>query len=523
MKKYAGILVLASLIIVVIIPYANSLRNPFMWDEEEIIVSNPMIKDLRYLPLVFKTDIFGRPVKAGGFYRPLYMLSFAADYRMWGLDPFGYHLFSIILHILNALLFYVLMSRIGLQRKTAWLAALLFALFPANSGAVTPIAMRDGLLMVFLSMSCLLLFLKGIKSSAVYFFCSALVFVTAVFTKESSLVLPLLIAAYAFIFLDKDRRRKIFLPLTVLVGIAALYCVSRFLFLGNPFSRTLSLINEASLIERLYTLPRILWTSLRIIVAPFVLQSEYHFVVHSFKDAYVWGGAPLLVLFSVLIARRSKPALFFLLWFFIGLLPYSNILLPLHATMTGHWVYFSSMAVAALIAMGVFALVDVMGPGRTLRRVAVLTFIFIAVLCALKIRDRNREWSDPFVLYQKDAEREPDSFLLHCNLGVEYFRKGMLEDAKRELERSNNACPGRGYDVAYNNLGVISAREGDISRAISYYKSSILLNDYALAYENLGSLYNELGMREEALSVLKRGAALYPMDIRIRNILHDIV
>ncbi len=76
MKKHLGLLVVVSIALAVIIPYFNSLQNPFIWDEEEIIVKNPIIKDWQYLPYLFKTDIFARPIMEGGFYRPIYMLSF---------------------------------------------------------------------------------------------------------------------------------------------------------------------------------------------------------------------------------------------------------------------------------------------------------------------------------------------------------------------------------------------------------------------------------------------------------------
>lgn len=515
MKKYLLVFVLFSIILAVIIPYANSLRSPFVWDEEEIIVTNPVVKEWRLLPFIFKTDIFGNPIDTGGFYRPLYMLSFMLDYHIWGLNTIGYHLSSVILHILNALLLYVLIIRMGLRKNTAWLAALLFALFPANSGAVAPIAMRDGLILVFLSMSCMLLFLKGARGSRFYFLGSGIMFVLAMLTKESALVLPLLIAAYVFIFLKKEDRKKVLFPFLMLAGSAFLYSGLRVFLLGNPFSKTLSLINEAGIFQRLYTLPRIIFTAGRLIIAPFALQSEYHFVVQSFRDPYVWLGVPFLILIFALTYKFLKPrkhTVFFLCWFLIGLLPYSNILIPLHATFMGHWVYFSSMAAAALISMAIF---NIREPRKIRYLVAVVLMVMVPFY-AIKIMERNKEWADPFLLYQRDVEREPNSFLLHCNLGVEYFRRDMLEEAKREFIASNNVSPGLGYDVAYNNLGVIYAREGDIGRAISYYKSSILLNNYALSYANLGQLYNNLKMYKDAVMVLKEGARLYPLNVEIR-------
>ncbi|NQV03912.1 MAG: tetratricopeptide repeat protein, partial [Candidatus Omnitrophica bacterium] len=293
------------------------------------------------------------------------------------------------------------------------------------------------------------------------------------------------------------------------------YSGLRVFLLGNPFNKTLSLINEAGVFQRVYTLPRIIFTALQLIIAPRVLQSEFHFVVQSFRDPYVWLGVPFLILIFVLMYKFLKPrkhVIFFSCWFLIGLLPYSNILIPLHATFMGHWVYFSSMAVAALISMAIF---NIREP-RKIRYLVAAILIIVMPFYAIKIMERNKEWADPFLLYQRDVEREPNSFLLHCNLGVEYFRRDMMDEAKREFIASNSVSPGVGYDVAYNNLGVIYAREGDMRRAISCYKSSILLNNYALSYANLGQLYNNLKMHKDAAFVLKEGAGLYPLNVEIR-------
>ncbi len=519
MKKHLGLLVVISIALAVIIPYFNSLQNPFIWDEEVIIIKNPIIKDWQYLPYLFKTDIFTRPITEGGFYRPIYMISFMVNYHLWGLDVVSYHLFSVVLHILNALLLYVLLLKLGLRKKVAWLSSALFAVFPVNSEAVTPIATRDGLIASLLSLLCILFFINGTKRSRLYFLWSVLIFILAVFTKESILVLPFIIMAYAFIFLEKDKRRKAVFVSLALLGIAIIYCVFRFIFVGNPFHRTLSLVNEASFLERLYTLPRIVLIYLQLIVAPVTLKSEYHFVVSSFKDAFVWLGAPLLVLLfisSYKFSKQKKLVLFFLCWFLIGLAPYLNILMPLHATLMEHWVYFSSMAFAALASMLFFGILDSVR-SRWLRRMSVLVLASLMMLYAARIIQRNKEWGDPFTLYKNDVAREPDSFLLHCNLGVEYFRRGMMEDAKKEFMASNEASPGDGYDIAYNNLGVIYAREGKLQEAAHCYEMSIALNNYALAYENIGGLYNRLGMHKEAILLLEKARQLYPLNTEIKH------
>lgn len=519
MRKYINILMLISIVLAGVVPYVNALHNPFIWDEEEMIVGNPIVKEWKYFPLLFRTSIFGGPIEAGGFYRPIYMLSFMLDYRLWGLNTVGYHLFSVAFHILNGFLLYALILKLGLDKKVAWLAGLFFVSFPVSCQVVTLIGGRVELVLGFFFLSGVLFFLKGVQRSKIYFLGAIPVFVLALLTKESALVLPFIIAIYVFIFMEKDKRKRAALPLSALISMAFIYCGLRFIFLGSPFHRTLSLINEASFLERVYTLPRILLTYMRLILFPVVLKSEYHFVVRSVKDPYVWLGIPVLIIIFNRIYKflwPKKHALFFLSWFFLGLLPYSNIVIPLHATLMEHWAYFSSMAFAVLMSMAVFQIMRRM-PWKGVKYVLTIAIAALFLFYAIRIIERNKEWRDPFILYQKDLEKEPDSFLLHCNLGVEYFRRGMMKEARREFLASNETCPGKGYDVAYNNLGVIYAREGNIGTAVQCYKTSIALNNYMLAYENLGGLYNNLGMHKEAILLLEQASRLYPLSAEIKR------
>jgi len=279
------------------------------------------------------------------------------------------------------------------------------------------------------------------------------------------------------------------------------------------------LINEAGLLERIYTFPRILLTYIGLALFPVVLKVEYHFVVHSARDAYVWLGTPLLLLLAAVVYKFLKPrrhALFFSSWFLIWILPYSNVIVPLHATLMEHWAYVASPGLAVLMSMAIFGIMKRLASVR-LRRVVGILVAFLMLFYVARIIERNREWRDPLVLYKTDVEKEPDSFLLHCNLGVEYFRKGMMDEAKKEFIASIEVAPGRGYDVAYNNLGVIYAREGRISEAIACYKQSIALNNYSLAYANLGELYNNLGMHKDAVLVLREGVELYPLNSQLKS------
>ncbi len=140
--------------LVALLAYSNTFQSPFQWDEEDFIVQNPIVRDLEY---------FANPSKAKGidpdyeiFLRTRYVgyLTFAVNYQIHGFDVLGYHIVNVIIHILNAVLVYLLVQ---LTFKTPFLkettlrnhsgpialfSALLFVSHPAQTEAVTYIFQR---------------------------------------------------------------------------------------------------------------------------------------------------------------------------------------------------------------------------------------------------------------------------------------------------------------------------------------------------------------------------------------------
>src|SRR6185436_11739611 len=86
------------------------------------------------------------PETAVATYRPLALASLAVDYQLWGLHPAGFHLTSVVLHILATLALFALMRRLVGSNRAAAALALLFALHPANAEAVAWINGRSEVL-----------------------------------------------------------------------------------------------------------------------------------------------------------------------------------------------------------------------------------------------------------------------------------------------------------------------------------------------------------------------------------------
>src|SRR3989338_8645359 len=113
--------------------YANSLSGIFVFDDHSFIENNPAIYQLSN----FKAIAQFHPSRPFGTY------TFAMDYSLWGLNPFGYHLTNLLIHLMTSVLvwWFVTMLTPGV-RWVALAAALIFAVHPIHTEAVNYITQR---------------------------------------------------------------------------------------------------------------------------------------------------------------------------------------------------------------------------------------------------------------------------------------------------------------------------------------------------------------------------------------------
>ena len=117
--------VLILIVIVCFLAYFNSLNNPFIWDDEALVVKNTLIRSLQNAPASFTNDLYFGVAGGSNFYRPLQTLSYIFDYHFWQLNPFGYHLTNIILQIGVSFLIFLLVFNL-LKSLPVALASALF-------------------------------------------------------------------------------------------------------------------------------------------------------------------------------------------------------------------------------------------------------------------------------------------------------------------------------------------------------------------------------------------------------------
>jgi hypothetical protein len=94
--------------------YLNILPNKFVWDDEEQVINNPYIRSFANLPTIFQGSTFqtGGAGLSGWYYKPLMSLWFMANFAIWGLNAFGFHLSQLFLHLVNSLLIFLIFLKL---------------------------------------------------------------------------------------------------------------------------------------------------------------------------------------------------------------------------------------------------------------------------------------------------------------------------------------------------------------------------------------------------------------------------
>ena len=491
-----GLIMLAGLI-----AYINVLRGEFLLDDEYIIQRNLFIRQPNQLLKIFSSSILHGSDRPSSFYRPLQIISYAMDYAFWKFNVVGYHLTNIILHIAAALAMFWFLNIILRSAFISFAASLIFVVHPAHTEAVSYISGRaDPLATVFIFLT-LIFYLKILKKYSHGFFVLMLAsYVLALLSRESVLILPLLIIVYHFTFVRKLR----LLPFVATVVLAGLYACLRLTLLRSLLDPAAS---TSLLSQRLPGFFKALVTYLRILVWPFGLHMEYGTKVFLFSHPQAIIGALIflfLVSWAIVQRKRQQIFSFSVLWFFAALLPFSN-LYPLNAYMAEHWLYLPSLGFFLLLGAGLNALYE----KEATKKISFVLTAALAVFFLILTNRQNAYWSDPVSFYKQTLQFAPDSSASYCNLGRIYEKSGRRQEAIEAFKKAIEAEPSRSN--AYSNLAVIYSEMGRKQEAVELFKKAATLAPRdAMLWNNLGAAYSEVGNLDEAVTCLEKAIELNP-------------
>jgi hypothetical protein len=391
----------------------------------------------------------------GGFFRPLFILSYVVDSRVWGERPLGYHLTNVLVHGLNSYLVYRLtLSLLRPQklseestRRIGLVAALLFLLHPSHTEAVSWISGRADLLATLFSLAALLACVFYIESGrARYLLVSLLSFAFALLSKESAASLPLIIFALS-IYLSAETGERVKTAFVAAIKTSALFFLLLLLFVVVRREALGHWLGGYGAEQHLNFSPgwirdRFLQASLRALVPamPPELSAILLKPLKSTAFILVTLGFIALVVLLLRLRRRSEDkaarsrqnrlALLLLAAFVLSLLPVMNLRLSLFDTQGERFIYWPSVFSVLLITHLGFILISG-GKRRILLALCLIAFYSVS------LHGTNQRWSEAAGASRRltdelasGAPSEPSLIVINApdNLrGVPIFHNGLQE------------------------------------------------------------------------------------------------
>ncbi len=527
--------------------YANTLGHQFVFDDGPLIVQNPQVYNLSW----------GEIFSSGG-YRPIRTFTYAVNYALGAGDPFGYHLFNILLHALNGILLFLLLATWSRSSLFAFAGAVVFLIHPVQSAAVAYVSGRKDLLATFFILAGMIVYTRYRRSQQkrqALLLASLGLFLLGVFSKEVAIIFPaLLLLADGFALARRPNRQgeegwleslrrfpaKIIdaVRQAPLLHLSALLLAGLGLFYAVVITQATRMVGSwgGSYLDNLGTSFKLFAHYLKLVFWPHPLIADYKGDVFNLSSGFLEPAtlAALLLAIAFLASAAAvslkRPLLSLgMLWFAAALLPVLHVI-PFHELAADHFLYLPMVGVA--MAAGVLMQELALRPRAV--RFAWAGFAIIVLTFTARTFLRNQDWKDDQTLWAKTYESAPGSFRANTNLGRLYFESGRndhelrvrgLEMTKKALELIPDE------PVALANLGGmnfemarLAFEQRDDQRAFELadeaasqlrqalqgdFANGSILNNLGNCYKLYGNLWERQGDSVQALENRRRADSYY--------------
>ncbi len=523
---------IAALALLAALPYLNTLRNGFVWDDSTQVLNNPYIRSLHHFREIFTTTVWsyrGGAEAATAYYRPLMTLLYLACFQLFGPVASVFHLANVLLNVLVVIALFKVTERMFHRRALAFAAAAIFALHPIHSEAVNWIAAVTDLELAFFYLITFWVFLGlpvhhpgRARMELPAQLGMAAGFALAFLSKETAVTLPVLATIYEHLYRDDRSETRWTQKLSrygVLWAVAVVYLVFRVHFL--TLVRTARFMpSEDVPLSAVGLVGQYVWKFLW----PVRLSAFYVFPDNSLWDllARVPGGLVAIVVLATLfwvLWSRTRRVSFGLLWFVATLAPVLNPRwMPANA-FSERYLYLPSVGLCWVVAWAVVSLFDRLAGRRAAWRWGLATALAVlALLCAIRIFTRNRDWHDDLTFYTRTVAASPDSVQMLIDLGQVYFDRGDLGSAEKEWLQARKIAPD--YPILLDNLGALYTRQRRYDDAVDALQRCLQQSpDNVDAHVNLGQAYAQMGEVQPAEKELRAAVDLAPLDVQARTML----
>jgi protein O-mannosyl-transferase len=524
---------LALIVVAAIIVYHPSINGGFILDDDLLVVNNRITQASDGL---YRFWCSSEPAD----FWPVTNTTFWIEWRLWGMNSTGYHVSNLILHIVEALLIWVVLRKISIPG--AFLAAMIFTVHPVNVESAAWIAQRKNMMAMLFFLLSILWYMKFLKlarrptfsrcplaaklatvhrplhtfssfilhpsSFPFWYWLSFAAFVLAILSKGSVIVLPVLILGIIWWLRPLTRQD--------LVRTAPFFLVAGVLIVVNVWFQSHDsneVIRTAGFVERLLGAGSVVWFYLYKALLPLNISFVYPQWRIEAGNPLWW--LPLLAALAVTAAfwryrtSWSRPLLFAWGFFCVALAPvmgFVDVGFMKYSLVADHYQHISIISAIALASAG-------WSGWHNLARNAAHWATAIAVVAlgafAFLTYQQNEIYRDAITLYQDTLVKNPECWIAQINLGEALFHAGQLKEPIEFYEQAIKLNPD--YAPVHNNLGMALHQAGRYQEAIDQYEQALLLRpNFPVAHDNLGIILYKTNHLPEAIEHYREALRLDP-------------
>src|SRR5438445_1143951 len=521
-QRCASWLVPVLIALVTFAAFLPTLQNQFVtWDDGKNFLENAHYRGLGWTHIrwMWTTHL--------GHYIPLTWMTLGLDYLLWGMNPFGYHLTSLLLHAANAVVFFFVVHRIltlalpspsergHALAVAAGFAALVFAIHPLRVESVAWVTERRDVLSGFFYLSAILMYLRACERGARgrgWYWAAVGLFAGALLSKSMVVNLPfvlLILDVYplrrlgGFVGWWSEPARRIYIEKIPFVLLAA--AASAIAVMAQSSVHAAASLAQLSVPGRLavaaYGLGFYLWNT----VAPVNLSPLYELrpPVNPGTMPFILSYGLVLAITAIILALRRRvpglPAVW--LAYVVVLLPVLGIVQRGPLIAADRYTYLAGLGWAILAGAGLLFCSQSLGRSKTgTLTTPPIAGVAMCVVVGLGVLTWNQVqlWHDSEELRAHVLGMDPQSSIAENNFGVVRAGERKLAEAIEHYRRALQIRPTYA-DVRYN-LAVALAQQSKPAEAVEHYQRALQIRpEHAGAHYNLGIALAQQGKLAEAV------------------------
>lgn len=533
-----SLLAIVALVALTWLAYSPVMSAGYIWDDPDYVTQNPVLRSWGGL-----SNIWFSPASTPQYY-PLVFSSFWVEHQLWELNPVGYHVDNVLLHSLNAILLWVVLKK--LKVPGAWVAAAIFAVHPIEVESVAWITERKNVLSLVFYLAALLVFFRtpagriivgpAIEEDRTAFWRSTAwwvalgLFVAALLSKTVTASWPAAVLVLLWWKHGRIHWRNLIhlLPFFIIgIGLALNTAHMEHQQVGAYGAEW-----AFTWIERCLIAGRALWFYAGKLIWPHPLAFIYpRWTIDAHQPLqYLYPAAALSLVAIFFFLRRhiGRGALAAVLLYGGTLFPalgFFNVFPMRYSFVADHFQYHAGIA---LIVLGTSAV------ATWLKRWKLPAF-YIWMICTAVLADgtwmtrrQTRIYRDPMTLWTDTLAKNPDSWMVHMNLGHAWMEQSKKLNAAGQSDPAREAFGTAlaEYQIALQLapqlpethlvVGQAMAERGDYEAAILYYRQTQRLAEHSSRAKWYVEVYNSLGLALSATGHPQEAVAAYQRAIELR-------